>query len=63
MYVVDGLYYLFILGVDFLCVINIILIFFGINIMYILDDNGFLNVCIISINVGLGRLLKFIMVF
>lgn len=54
-YIVDGLYYLFILGIDFLSVINIIIIFVSINIMYILDKYELLNVCVVYINLGLVR--------
>lgn len=54
-YVVDGLYYVFILGVDFVCVYNIVFRFLKENIIFILYVQGEVNVCVILIENGYVR--------
>lgn len=62
-YVVDGLYYVFILGVDFLFVYDIVFRFLKENIMFILDVQGEVNVCVILIENGYVRVKCVIIIF
>lgn len=54
-HVVDGLHHAFILGVDFLCAYDTVLMFSTENTMLLPDAQGEVNVCVISTENGYAR--------